>query len=383
VFVGLGERAPDFTGPSDRLFLDVGNDLRPGVIDHHHLDAYSGSTASLVLDHPSLVDGAVAPQRGPDVPFTLVLHEEPDLDCVASAYLVVAYLTTGAFPPDAQALARYVDKVDEGSLGMTLANPFSLYAAQLQLANRLMRREGKSNPERWQERVRRGLELLTYVAAQGRPLSAVDAFACPGLFDSQDRQEVESDIERYHRKLADPNCHARRVRLRLPGEFGGTVEVEALLVRDVQNAGDPDRCMFFKDWARTDAKHCPNGPGFVALSVFLSENARQVRRCILSVPPSRGVSLRGLGALLDQAEADRRRQAHDGVDDRVVDLVTGALLPPRPGYFNADPWYDGRAHGYTIVDAPRSGTLLTADEIAALFLQFGRSEAGPQPLAVI
>jgi hypothetical protein len=91
---------------------------------------------------------------------------------------------------------------------------------------------------------------------------------------------------------------------------------------------------------------------------------------VLSVTPESGASLRGLGALLDRAEADRRRQRH-GVDDRAIEPKTRAPLPPRPGYDNADPWYDGRAHGYTIVDAPRSGTVLTADEIDDVFLRFG------------
>jgi hypothetical protein len=114
----------------------------------------------------------------------------------------------------------------------------------------------------------------------------------------------------------------------------------------------------------------------VALSVFVSEGARQKRRCILSVTPDSGASLRGLGALLDETESRRRIELH-GIDDRVTDLTTGAALAPRPGYGNADPWYDGRAHGYTIVDAPRSGTRLTADEIEALFLRFGGEGAGP------
>src|SRR5436305_12529280 len=42
VFVGYGERAPSQAGQRDRLFLDVGNDLRPGVIDHHHQTSLSG-----------------------------------------------------------------------------------------------------------------------------------------------------------------------------------------------------------------------------------------------------------------------------------------------------------------------------------------------------
>ena len=73
---------------------------------------------------PELIDGAVIPTRRRDDPFTLILHEHPDLDCVASAYLASAYLTTGSFPGAAEALGRYVDKVDEGALGLTLANPF-------------------------------------------------------------------------------------------------------------------------------------------------------------------------------------------------------------------------------------------------------------------
>ena len=146
--------------------------------------------------------------------------------------------------------------------------------------------------------------------------------------------------------------------------------VEALLVRDVQNADDPEGVLFFKDWARSDARRAGNGRGFIGLSAFMTEGARQSRRCILSLAPDAGASLRGLGSLLDQAESDRRRHLY-GVDDRATDPATGAAKPPRPGYANSDPWYDGRAHGFTIVDAPRDGTLLTADEVEAIFLRFG------------
>jgi hypothetical protein len=379
VFAGLGEHAPASVGPKDRLFLDVGNDLRPGVLDHHHLTAHSGSAAGLVLAHAAFIDGAVCQDRSPEAPFAIVLHDNPDLDCIASAYLSLAYLTTRTFPQGVDVLARYADEVDEGRQGMSLANPFTLYAAYMRLTDRLRQRPWNSDVEYWQACVRSGLELVAYVVSQavqqGLPFPGVDAFACPDMFGPQDRQKVQADIQRYRRKLEDPRCHARQDRLRLPGQFGGTVEAEALLIRDVENTDDPDRCAFFKDWARTDAKRCPNGRGFVALSVFLSEGTRQVRRCILSVTPDSGASLFGLGNLLDQEESDRRRQIYR-IDDRQTDPVTGEAKPSRPGYANADPWYDGRAHRYTIVDAPRSGTLLTADEVEAIFMRFGGREAG-------
>jgi hypothetical protein len=44
-FVGYGAPAEAPREGLGRLFLDVGNDLGPGVIDHHHLPAYTGSTA--------------------------------------------------------------------------------------------------------------------------------------------------------------------------------------------------------------------------------------------------------------------------------------------------------------------------------------------------
>ena len=46
-------------------------------------------------------------------------------------------------------------------------------------------------------------------------------------------------------------------------------------------------------------------------------------------------------------------------------------LSAKPGDNNPDPWYDGRAQDYTIVDAHRAGSKLAADEIEAIFLEFG------------
>jgi serine/threonine protein kinase len=373
-FTSFGDRAPPSTALRDRLYLDVGNDLRPGVIDHHHNVAAFGSSTRHVLLRPDLIDAVVNPERRPEDPFTLVVHRAPDLDCVGAAFLASAYLGGGRFPNGAELLACYVDGVDEGAVGMSLANPFSLYAAYRRLTARAAE-DVTVGPAQWREWMRDGVYLVGYVLVhalrRGLALPEVDAFACERLFGPEDRRVVLEDAERYERKLADPRCQARQGVLRLPGRFGGREEVEALLVRDVHHEGDPERCLFFRDWARSDARRCRHGKGFVALCLFQSERARQKRRCVISVAPDSKASLRGLGELLDTAEAARRRAIH-GEDDRVKDPVTGAACPPRPGYANADPWYDGRGHNYTIVDAPHGGTELTADEIEALFLEFGR-----------
>jgi hypothetical protein len=382
-FAHPGERPPLLLTPADRLYLDIGNDLRPGVIDRHHRSATHGSTTSLVLSHPELVDGAVVPTRLPETPFVLVLHEGPDLDGIASAYLASAYLATGQFPEGAQELARYVDHVNAGAVIITPECLFSPCAAFLQLANKLTHQGWNSSHERWQEGVRRGFRLIDHLLqtrrTRGTPLAEIDAFACPNLFTDDDRQLILGDRERYYRKLADPLCRARKAQLRLPSQHGGTVVVDTLLVRAVVSKDEGDRCAFFRDWARIDDRHCPNGKGFVGLSVFVPEGAAKIRRHILSLTPDSGASLRGLGQLLEKAEAERRRQTY-GVDDRVTDPISGQPRAPRPGYDNADPWYDGRAHHYTLVDAPRSGTLLRAEEIEDIILNFGGPESPPVPL---
>jgi hypothetical protein len=375
-FASYGETPSGAGEKSDRLLLDVGNALQPGIIDHHHLAAYAGSTTSLTLQHPDLVAGAVKPRRRSDDPFTIVVHVDPDLDCLAAAYLSVAWLTTGAFPADAEALARYVDEVDQGRLGASQANPFSLYAAYMLLAHRLAQRTWRSPGDMWRERLRGGFDLVAFVldaaAEQGAALPAVDAFACPGLFGPSDRHFVREDLDRYRATLERPDTRPRILSLRLPGQLGGSSEVDALLVRDIRAGGGEDT-LFFKDWARTDTARSPGGHGFVALSVFQSRAVGDRSRAIISVRPDGGVTLRGLGEVLDRAEHEARvRQS--GADDRLVDPATGAAKAPRPGYANADPWYDGRAHGYTIVDAPREGSVLAAEEIESVLVRFGRQE---------
>jgi len=372
-FTGYGVQADAAAAPADCLYLDAGNCLAPGIIDQHHLAAVAASTARLVLQHPELIDAAVSPQRAATDPFTIVLHRAPDLDCLASVYLAMAYLEHGTFPPQAEALVAYVDQVDQGYLGASLEQPFTLYSAYNYLVHRAVQRNWDTPDAPWVQCVHEGLTLVDFVVAEmggtGQALTAIDAFSCPGLFTSAERQDIQRDVERYHHKLRHPASHTRVLTLSLPGQGGGWVTADTLLIRDVQNADDPARCLFFKDWARADRQTSPQGHGFVGLCVCASATPTSPARGIISVRPDSGASLQGLGQRLDAQEATARR-ARFGVDDRVVDPQTHVLKRPREGYTNSDPWYDGRAHHYTIVDAPRQGTLLSADEIEGVFVAF-------------
>ena len=123
----------------------------------------------------------------------------------------------------------------------------------------------------------------------------------------------------------------------------GEKEVDLLLIQNPRSA-------LFKDWARSDREHSRKGKGFAMLLTNYDD-----QRYIISVDPVAGVTLKGLGAALEQAETKKRRRLGK---ERPIE-------PRRPGYENSDPWYDGRSpiFNYTIVDTPRGGTVLTEKEI--------------------
>ena len=182
---------------------------------------------------------------------------------------------------------------------------------------------------------------------------------------------IVDDQKRYEAKLINPNSKPKTLKLRLHSDLGGSEIVDSLLVRDVQNQNDKDRVIFFKDWARTDSTRAPDKNGFVALSVFHSAEQGVNARCIISVRPDSNLNLRGLGALLEKAESEKRKNHFHGIDDRVTDLVSGKPKTPRTGYSNSDPWYDGRGHGFTIIDTPRDGTFLSPEEIEDILIKYG------------
>lgn len=377
-FIGLGEQAPSSLLHGDRVYLDVGNRLAVGCLDHHQAEGEVSSTR-LILQYPEYLSQAIKPWRRPADPFTILLHQHPDLDAVMCGYLARFLLTTGEFPARAEKLADYLDQIDRGAVGMTQERPFSLYAAYLQLVHRLTLCEWDSPDEVWEACVEDGCRIGEYVLKQLEQESDrvvdIDAFKTPRLFRKQDRQEVLSDIERYQRKLSDSDNQARQVVLELPLQSGmDTKSVPFLFISNVQRGDDSQRCIFFKDWARTDTKRCPNTNGYVGLMVYQDETPSTPRRVIISVRPEDGVSLNGLAELLDRAESNRRRAVF-GNDDRVVDPSTQKTKIARKGYGNSDPWYDGRGHSFTIIDTPRSGTLLTLKEVEEIVLQFGKAKS--------
>lgn len=375
-FAPYGTSAPPALEGGGRVYLDVGGDRRVGVLDHHQFLLFQGSATRMVVRYPRLVRDAVC--KDGDKTLTIVVHRNPDLDAVASATLAIECLEHD-LEDAAERLAAYVDLVDSGRRGAQVDNPMSLYSAYAQVLQNLSEQQWDDTDEgrvqRWTAAMEKGVRLVRYVLGQseihGLPIEAIDAFACPGCLGRRDRDYVRQDLDRYEAKLVDPACHPRQVPLRLPRPFEGTDEVDALLVRNVQGNAVPDRVMFFKDWARTDRKRSPERGGFPLLSIYEDGGDGSRAQCWISLRPDDGVHLKDLGRRLEEAEVRARMQRGEG-DTRWNDPESGLRRQVRPGFDNPDPWYDGRGHDYKILQTPNDGTVLTADEVEAILLEYGQ-----------
>lgn len=378
-FVDYGTVAPENLEYSNMIYLDVGQDVRTGVLDHHQFKLFQASATKMVVRYPDYVRNAVNPYR--KGPLTFVVHREPDLDAVAASTLALEVLLSD--PDDAALrLAHYIDLIDSGRQGANQANPFSLYSALEQVKQNVTEKKVTGAISEVQETVdwpvmmENGVKLVKYVLEESRkkelPIEKVDAFNCPHCLSNRDREYMQKDLERYWAKLEDPVTNMQIVPIELPLAIGSYKKIQGLFVRNVQNPRDPKRVMFFKDWARADIKLNPEEGGFSFLCV-IEENAMGEKSiCWVSVRPNDGIELENLGNILEEAEVKARLKKY-GKDSRWFDNKMGKKKEVRPGFNNPDPWYDGRGHDYTIVQTPSEGTVLYADEIEAILFDYGSS----------
>ncbi len=393
-FVGFGHRAETTPGV---VYFDVGGSVKPGVLDHHGDTTRGDCAADLVFRNPELVynhlmghwlqlhdEGRVS--TGAVWTPTLITHAQPDWDCVVATFLATHLVEEGQFPPYAEALVGYTRQVDQGRYKLRCAGAmgeipleelFAPHIGYLAVQN-LTGPDGK--PVAFEAQLRRGHALLRRIVelisnarteAKKGPIRSPDAFLPrqPGVASWRSDpwfSDITLLLEQEREKYAADKAGARIVeKMRVPAADGDDpVQVRAFILER------PPQSVLNKYWVRADPDGyglfvCPYDQPQAALGgTGISEGT--FNRVVISVDPNpradgRTPTLRGLGFALEQAEAARRRALHDGADDR-----GGAPRFPDGYCGNDDPWYDGRAFDYTIVDAPRSGTRLAYEEILGI-----------------
>jgi hypothetical protein len=370
------------------VYLDVGGQLCPGIIDQHQNGSLARSTTELIVRHPDLVYehllGPWLDRRDAGVDLSganfeplLVTHVEPDFDAMVSCWLVQRLIEDGDLPPSAEAWMNYGALVDQGRYVVNLDKPTSATEA-IHIAYLAIQHLGIKEPA---QRLELGFALIDCVMAhltqarghlyglrveelfpavlrtqadlqtpQARAQAAATAAWRNDPRFEKARILIDADLEKYQR---DKRAASIR-QVSLPTEDGRSeVKVNVFIAADKMESA------LSKYWVRADGCPyfiCPVEPIQAGVSP----------RVILSLDPSwvdpdsgRKPTLRGLGFRLEQAEC----QARAGRPE----LDRG--LPPRypdGTCDNADPWYDGRGHEHTIVDAPRSKTVLSYETITRM-----------------
>lgn len=331
-----------FDPQKDTLVLDVGMKTIPGIIDHHHPEAEPECTASLMIKYPSLVLDHIKRneihkgKRGFSC-LNIITHRLPDFDAVSSIFLALKLIETDQIDPAMIKIAQYTKMVDSA----TLPKEWDLASSPYAILRALFLRIRKNDETASRERVKQGLKFMAFL--HSKSIEGHEIFVNKALFSGIERYQramrrAEDDYFNYLNDLE----RGQILLLDLPLSTGeGAKTVDGLVVRN-------PRSYLLKDWARRDNLNPSLKQGFSFLMTNFGNG-----RFILGVDPEKGINLKGLGDILNQKEANRRKELQ------------------RPF---AHRWYDGNCpfFNFRIIDSPQDDSSLTHQEIVDTVLKFGR-----------
>lgn len=324
----------EFSPQPGTIVLDVGMKTVPGVIDHHQPEAEAECAASLVVKHPELVLDHI--REIPDK-ITIITHRLPDFDAISAIFLTLKLLENQRVDAAMKKIAEYARMVDSATIPKNIELSATPYALLRAIFVNIQKTEEEANLER----VNEGLRLMKLLYEQA--LLGRDIIANRPIFQGIDRYEkamhrVEDDYFSYLEDLEK----AEIIKLNLPLSNGqGFKTVDGLVVQNPKS-------FLLKEWCRRDIFNSPLGKGFT----FLLSNFGG-KRFIIGVDPEMGVNLKGLGALLNEKEKQKREK-------------TGRPLSER--------WYEGNCpfFDYRIIDSPQDGPSLTQREVMETIFQFSQ-----------
>jgi len=356
--------------PDATIAVDVGNsDPNDGIFDHHHRETNVDCAAELILQHRSEVRQRV----GDTEHVRLIGHQSPDLDCLASLFLV---WLLGTDPKRTTApvftdLTEYVGDADQGRLRPSSTLTLYSYALVLQ--------EWLSNDDRARYPASEITDLFAdlgiEIASPSLDLRA--AVLSMKLLDELTRSDwhpadplrqgqvssrlrpllddtstlVQQQLSRCDEDLQKLRENGEMGRMEVPDRDGTTTTLPYARIVDPE-ANPGILVKYIRAWAAHEHNQA-------VVTIVQHPNAS---RTVISVNPESGYTLKGLGLHLETLEQSARETQETELF-RYQDEVEADGPHTDPLFSSSDPWYDGRGHNFTIVDAPREGSQLSVSRV--------------------
>lgn len=375
-FIGMGEivshkhQNEKLRIKKNRFFLDTGNKLTLGAIDLHMSEdgfrigkeVYKSTTGVIGnspnfvldnLDNPSTVE--------------IIVHTMPDFDCFASVYLTKQLITTGKLPNNYEKLVEYVEYVDRGLIQHSDSFIYTPYAIANAIDEAIKKEEKGINEYDLNRRIlERGIQLIDFLMNRLTNLAGSHksifnpAILYEGSPFDKEFALIENDYIEY---LNDRDKLCEEVTLKLPviDKKNKYEEVKGLIWNQVPN------CILHKYWARREGyifTFIPSEP----IQKSFQHLQLAVNKVIISIDPNSKYILYGLGETLEKEECMKETELLGTLKNEWRSREKRRF--PEAWCNNEDPWYDGRGYNYTIIDAPRVGSLLTIEEIKKIVIDF-------------
>ncbi len=374
----------------NRVFLDVGNGLFTGVIDHHQMVQGISAKGSVFRSATKLVTiypEYILKNLSDDVSeVEIILHNEPDFDCFGATYLVKYLIEYDIFPEGYEEFAEYVDAVDAGTIKIQNDNYKEIFAVAYSIKQVLAENvrtgivdnkvEGFDFKNEVMKKWFALFDLMVKWTIKHKTYTLIGADIFENGSDFiEEIAFLKSDFSLYQEDLNNKDFY-EIVRIKLPqidSTSNRLFEVEGLVYNKTP------QCCLTKLWARVDSEHSSgNGFAFTFIPTKINDKIKisndredyKINKTIISVDPNSGYSLYGLAIELEKQEVIKEKEIFS--KDQTLMRNRSAR---RPGFTeswctNDDPWYDGRNFKYTIVDSPRRGSILSIEEIKSIVLNF-------------
>ncbi len=320
----------------ETIILDVGKKLDYGILDHHQKDAPNECASTLVIKYPDYILGHLKNREK----IIIITHKYPDFDAIASSYLTKRLLETEKIDSSMREIAEYAKIVDSASLPLNIPLENTPYAVLYSLFHRFNYSGDKKDKIQkiGEKRMKIGFSLLSEIekkSKQGISIAQVMKHLSGFKDYEKGRQMVKQDYMWY---LTDIKRAKTGTIDLLKDDGTGLKSVDYFYIISPKS-------YLLKDWVKRDFKNSPSQKGFSLIISSLYEG-----NFMIATSPMSGTHLKGLGALLNKYEKEKRNKK--GV--------------------NIYPWYEGDSSffNYRIVASPGDGTILSKEEILDIFKEY-------------